>query len=118
MWAISEENKALLRGAGFIERVGGTRGALIGKSISPRGRSRPGIELGDLYSQFVGRLHRLSRLGHLEDEFFRGRDWDTFEEFKADLEAYIRHWNNTRRQVQLGGLTPVEYRDQALGDAA
>ena len=56
--------------------------------------------------------------GHLKDEFFRGRGWDTFEEFKADLEAYIRHWNNTRRQVKLGGLTPVEYRDQALGDAA
>lgn len=56
--------------------------------------------------------------GHLKDEFFRGRDWDTFEEFRADLEAYIRHWNNTRRQVKLGGLTPVEYRDQALGDAA
>ncbi|MDD7198992.1 MAG: IS3 family transposase [Parafannyhessea umbonata] len=54
----------------------------------------------------------------MEDKFFRGRDWDTFEEFKADLEAYIRHWNNTRRQVKLGGLTPVESRDQALGDAA
>ena len=91
---------------------------MVGKSISPRGRSRPGIKLGDLYAQFVGSLHRLDRLDHLEDEFFRGRNWDTFEEFMADLEAYIRHWNNTRRQVKVGGLTPVEPRDQALGDAA
>ena len=45
--------------------------------------------------------------GHLKDEFFRGRDWDTFEGFKADLESYIRHWNNVRRQVKLKGLTPV-----------
>ena len=52
--------------------------------------------------------------GHLKDEFFRGRDWETFERFKADLEAYIHHWNHVRRQVKLKGLTPVEYRDQAL----
>ena len=31
--------------------------------------------------------------GHLKDEFFRGRDWQTFESFKADLDAYITHWN-------------------------
>ena len=56
--------------------------------------------------------------GHLKDEFFRGRDWDSFEEFKRDLEAYIHHWNNVRRQVGLKGLTPVEFREQALREAA
>ena len=56
--------------------------------------------------------------GHLKDEFFRGRDWDTFESFKADLEAYLWRWNNVRRQVKLKGLTPVEFRDQALREAA
>lgn len=56
--------------------------------------------------------------GHLKDEFFRGRDWETFEEFKADLEAYIRHWNHVRRQVKLKGLTPAEFRNQALREAA
>lgn len=56
--------------------------------------------------------------GHLKDEFLRGRDWDDFEEFKRDLEAYIRHWNNVRRQVKLKGLTPVEFREQALREAA
>jgi putative transposase len=56
--------------------------------------------------------------GHLKDEFYRGRDWETFEEFKRDLEAYIQHWNHVRRQVRLKGLTPVEFRDQALRGAA
>ena len=56
--------------------------------------------------------------GHLKDEFFRGQDWQTFESFKADLEAYITHWNTIRRQVKLKGLTPAEYRDQALQEAA
>lgn len=56
--------------------------------------------------------------GHLKDEFSRGRDWETFEEFKADLEAYIDHWNHVRRQVKLKSLTPVEFRKQALRAAA
>ena len=56
--------------------------------------------------------------GHLKDEFFRGQDWQTFESFKVDLDAYITHWNTVRRQVKLRGLTPVEYRDQALQEAA
>ena len=56
--------------------------------------------------------------GHIKDEFFRGHDWQTFESFKADLNAYITYWNTTRRQVKLKGLTPAEYRDQALQEAA
>ena len=34
------------------------------------------------------------------------------------VEVYIHHWNNTRRQVKLKGLTPVESREQALREAA
>ena len=56
--------------------------------------------------------------GHIKDEFFRGRDWSDFESFKRDLEAYIHHWNHVRRQVRLKGLTPVEFREQALREAA
>lgn len=56
--------------------------------------------------------------GHIKDEFFRGRDWDDFESFKRDLEAYIDHWNRVRRQVKLKGLTPAEFREQALRKAA
>ena len=56
--------------------------------------------------------------GHIEDEFFRGRDRGDFESFKRDLEEYIVHWNTTRRQVKLKGLTPVEFRDRALRKAS
>ena len=56
--------------------------------------------------------------GHIKDEFFRGQDWQTFESLKADLDAHITHWNTTRHQVKLKGLTPAEYRDQALQEAA
>ena len=52
--------------------------------------------------------------GHVKDEFYRGREWGSFEDFKRDLEEYIAHWNTRRRQVRLKGLTPEEFRDQAL----
>ena len=52
--------------------------------------------------------------GHLKDEFFRGRSWPDFESFKADLDAYVVHWNTRRRQVRLKGLTPEEFRSQPL----
>ena len=53
-----------------------------------------------------------------ETKVAAARDWDDFEEFKRDLEAYIHHWNHVRRQVRLKGLTPVEFREQALRGAA
>lgn len=56
--------------------------------------------------------------GHLKDEFFRGRDWETSGSFKADLEACLVRWNTVRRQVRLKGLTPAEFREQALREAA
>lgn len=51
--------------------------------------------------------------GHVKDEFYRGREWETFEDFKRDLEEYVVHWNTRRRQVRLRGLTPEEFRNQA-----
>lgn len=47
--------------------------------------------------------------GHLKDEFYRGREWPTFEGFRRDLEAYLTHWNLVRRQAALMCLPPVEY---------
>lgn len=52
--------------------------------------------------------------GHIKDELFRGRTWPDFENLKADLEEYTIHWNTKRRQVKLKGLTPEEFRGQAL----
>lgn len=53
--------------------------------------------------------------GHLKDESCRGRDWETFEKSRADLEAYIHHWNHVRRQVGPEGLAVIIYRVQVLG---
>lgn len=52
--------------------------------------------------------------GHLKDEFYRGREFDSYEQFKSELDAYIIHWNTKRRQIRLEGHTPEEYRSMSL----
>ena len=48
--------------------------------------------------------------GHLKDEFYRDREFDSYERFKAEHDDYIIHWNTKRRQIRLGGHTPEEFR--------
>lgn len=81
--------------------VNGLRGAGIVQSMSRKGNC---IDNGATEQLF----------GHIKDEFFRGREWASFEEFKRDLDGYIVHWNTRRRQVKLKGLTPEEFRNQSL----
>ena len=52
--------------------------------------------------------------GHLKDEFYRGREFDSYERFKAEMDAYIVHWNTRRRQIRLEGHTPEEFRSMSL----
>ena len=52
--------------------------------------------------------------GHLKDEFYRDREFDSYEQFKAELDDYIIHWNTKRRQIRLEGHTPEEFRNMSL----
>ena len=52
--------------------------------------------------------------GHMKDEFYRDRRFESFESFKAELDAYIVHWNTRRRQIRLEGRTPEEFRSMSL----
>ena len=52
--------------------------------------------------------------GHMKDEFYRGRRFDSFETFKAELDAYIVYWNTRRYQACLKGMTPVQYRGHSI----
>lgn len=44
----------------------------------------------------------------------QGRASPDLELLKADLDAYVVHWNTRYRQVKLKGLTPEEFRSQSL----
>ena len=52
--------------------------------------------------------------GHLKDEFYRGRRFDSFDSFKEQLDAYIAYWNTRRYQVRLKGMAPVQYRSHSI----
>lgn len=52
--------------------------------------------------------------GHLKDEFYRGRAFDSFDSFKEQLDAYIVYWNTRRYQTRLKGMTPVQYRGHSI----
>ena len=52
--------------------------------------------------------------GHLKDEFYRGREFSSFDSFKEQLNAYIVYWNTRRYQSRLKGMTPVQYRGHSI----
>jgi transposase InsO family protein len=54
--------------------------------------------------------------GRLKTELLYPRDWKsiTIEQFVAEVDAYIRWYNEKRIKISLGSLSPVEYR-KSLG---
>lgn len=52
--------------------------------------------------------------GHLKDEFYRGREFESFDDFASGLADYIAYWNTRRYQVGLKGMTPVQYRGHSI----
>ena len=52
--------------------------------------------------------------GHLKEELFHHNQFDTVEDFTAALEEYLDWYNTTRISTTLKGLSPVDYRAQAL----
>ena len=47
-------------------------------------------------------------------EFFREGHRPTSSFLKANLDAYVVHWNTRCRQVKPKGLAPEEFRSQSL----
>lgn len=52
--------------------------------------------------------------GHLKDEFYRGREFDSFDSFKTQLNEYVIYWNTKRYQLRLNGMAPVQYRGHQI----
>jgi putative transposase len=52
--------------------------------------------------------------GHLKEELFHHTKFPSVEAFTAELDDYMRWYNNVRTHTRLEGLSPVEYRTQAL----
>lgn len=52
--------------------------------------------------------------GHLKEELFNHTKYPSVEAFTRDLDEYMQWYNNVRTHSRLEGLSPVEYRTQAL----
>lgn len=54
--------------------------------------------------------------GKMKNEMFYGHEFEfsTLDELELAMHEYIKYYNEERIQVKLKGLTPVEYRNQAL----
>lgn len=56
-----------------------------------------------------------SFFGTLKSEFFRLNKFDNVQQLRQGLCRYIHYYNHQRIKLKLKGLSPVEYRTQALG---
>lgn len=54
-----------------------------------------------------------SFFGTLKSEFFYLKRFENIEELKAGLDKYIHYYNHDRIKLNLNGLSPVNYRNQA-----
>ena len=54
--------------------------------------------------------------GKMKNEMFYGHEYEfaTLDELEVAMHEYIKYYNEERIQVKLKGLTPVQYRNQAL----
>ncbi len=55
-----------------------------------------------------------SFFGTLKSEFFRLNRFTSIEQLQAGLHRYIHYYNHERIKLKLKGLSPVQYRTQAL----
>jgi putative transposase len=52
--------------------------------------------------------------GHLKAELYYLQRFESVEHLSQEIETYIDYYNNRRIKQKLKGLSPVEYRTQAL----
>jgi len=55
-----------------------------------------------------------SFFGTLKAEYFHLNRFETLEQLQRGLDRYIHYYNHERIKLKLKGLSPVQYRTQAL----
>jgi putative transposase len=52
--------------------------------------------------------------GILKSEFLYTQEFENIEQFKVELEKYIKYYNHKRIKAKLKGMSPIQYRAHAL----
>ncbi|HFF1621898.1 TPA: transposase, partial [Yersinia enterocolitica] len=55
--------------------------------------------------------------GLLKTECWHNEKYEDVEQLKKAVDEYIHYYNNERIKVKLNGLSPVQYRNQAMSTA-
>ena len=55
-----------------------------------------------------------SFFGTLKAEFFHLKRFESLEQLQTGIRQYIHYYNHERIKLKLKGLSPVQYRTQAL----
>lgn len=76
----------------------------IGLSMSRRGNCHDNAVMENFF-------------GIMKSEFFHGHQFANVDAFISELHDYISYYNHDRIKVKLKGLSPVDYRTQALSAA-
>lgn len=79
---------------------------LLSKANMPQSMSRKGNCLDNSVME--------NFFGHLKEEMFHRQEFTDTGGFITELDDYIRWYNNDRISLTLQGLSPMEYRTQAL----
>ena len=101
-FAVSDEHRLL-----FASRLSLT---LTATWSAPRYGPRPGSR-----TSAVGIATRLTRRYRVA---FRRKLYTTLEELQADLDAWMREYNEERPKKRLGGLTPAAYGRRLMSETS
>ena len=81
-------------------------GKLLAKAGATQSMSRKGNCLDNAVAE--------NFFGHLKTELFHGETFNTRDELAREIHEYIHWYNHERISTALKGLSPVQYRTQAL----
>lgn len=80
------------------------------KALKDRGITQSMSRKGNCYDNAVME----SFFGTLKSEFFYIQEFESVEEFKAELDQYISYYNHSRIKAKLKGMSPIQYRTHAI----
>lgn len=83
------------------------------KTLKERGITQSMSRKGNCYDNAVVE----NFFGILKSEFLYIQEFESIEQFKAELDQYIVYYNNKRIKAKLKGMSPVQYRVHTLNAA-
>ena len=99
---LHSDQGSLYQLVGFRERLSASR---MTQSMSRKGNCLDNAVMENFF-------------GHLKSECFHGERFESIDDLEAEIHNYINYYNHQRIKINLNGLSPVDYRTQAVESVA